>query len=194
MQSIIDEVRGSINHFLAEQRKDADKSDTVTVCTFDNLIDYPIEDAALSTVRDLTIEEYYARGSTSLYDAVGMTVAKLQAVKKKSDKVILVIATDGHENTSREYNHETFKALMKRVDKRKAWTVIYLAANQDAIAVGSSMGIAANSSFTLSGSPGSYNTAYNIASSTTSTLRSSADTRIKNVTHTAGVDNTKPVE
>jgi hypothetical protein len=45
------------------------------------------------------------------------------------------------ENDSKEYNNKTILDLINKQKEKKKWGFIYLAANQDAFAVGKSLGI-----------------------------------------------------
>ena len=56
--------------------------------------------------------------------------------------------TDGHENASRELTHAQVKALIERQTREYAWQFLYMGADQDAIEVGSSIGVAAANSMT----------------------------------------------
>ena len=58
--------------------------------------------------------------------------------------------TDGHENASREWTHPAVKALIEQQTKTYGWQFLYLGADQDAIEVGSSIGVAAANSMTYS--------------------------------------------
>ena len=52
----------------------------------------------------------------------------------------MTIITDGMENASTEYNSDSIKALVDRLDQAE-WVFTYIGANQDAIYVANSMGI-----------------------------------------------------
>ena len=69
--------------------------------------------------------------------------------KKDRPKVIVCIVTDGMENDSKEYNNNTIMNLINKQKEKKKWGFIYLAANQDAFAVGNSLGIGKGSILTF---------------------------------------------
>ena len=75
---------------------------------------------------------------TALYDAIGITLTR--ALKLSPERAIICILTDGAENSSKEFNSDTSAALIKQA-RDKGWEVTFLAANQDAFAVGSSLNI-----------------------------------------------------
>ena len=55
-------------------------------------------------------------GATPLYDAIGMGIAKINAVTTKDDNVLVTIITDGYENCSTEYNLRMIKNLIKKLN------------------------------------------------------------------------------
>ena len=106
----------------------------------------------IKKAEELTEAVWYPRGTTALYDAIGKTIntekanfAKLG--NEKPAKVLVCVVTDGLENASREFSLETIKNLIKNCENEN-WNFIYLAANQDAFAVGTSFGISAGNTFT----------------------------------------------
>jgi hypothetical protein len=76
-------------------------------------------------------------GMTPLLQAVGETIQQLEAV---GEDVVLVILTDGGENSSIGWTTGRVKELMATKQNRDNWAVLYLGANQDAWGVGGSMG------------------------------------------------------
>lgn len=100
----------------------------------------------------VTETEVTPRGSTPLYDAIGRIIGAAEADKPK--KAIIVIMTDGYENTSREMTKETAKAALDRV-REKNYGVIFLGADFDAMGQAMSLGTApANTLNTKSGKMG----------------------------------------
>lgn len=85
----------------------------------------------------LTEETYRPRGSTALFDAIGCTI---QAYKNEMFN-ILVILTDGEENSSILFDKEDTKKMIDDITENQKWQVQYLGANQDAFSVAGSIGI-----------------------------------------------------
>ena len=56
--------------------------------------------------------------------------------------------TDGHENASHEWTHPAIKALVEQQTKDYGWQFMYMGADQDAVEVGTSLGVAAAASVT----------------------------------------------
>jgi uncharacterized protein YegL len=67
-------------------------------------------------------------GGTPLYDAAGHVMNL--ALEKNSKRTVVVILTDGQENTSKEYTQAKIKEKVKSLEEKK-WEVIFLGANFD---------------------------------------------------------------
>ena len=90
----------------------------------------------------LTRDTYIPGQLTPLYDAIAKTIKEVEAktAKKKNQKTLITVMTDGQENDSKEYTREKIFNLIKEKEKA-GWTFIYLGANQDAWEVGQSIGL-----------------------------------------------------
>lgn len=98
------------------------------------------ENVEISNAKEISTNDYTPSGMTNLYDAIGNTIARLDAFVTENQNVLVVIITDGYENSSVEYNVASVKKLIEE-RQAKGWTFVYLGANQDAWAVGSSIGL-----------------------------------------------------
>ncbi len=135
------------NEYLNGLRADKDSEYSITLVQFDANgnastpeLTVSYVDKPLAEVSDLTLADYEPRGSTPLYDAIGECIRRVEA---KDRGVTMVIITDGMENASQEFTLDAVKALLKGKEA-EGWTVAFLAANIDAFAVGSSMGVSAS--------------------------------------------------
>jgi len=157
MSSIMSDSIGGFNTFLKQQRELPDAA-TITVALFDSYNNYQIlyDNVDIKEAKDLTSKEWYPRNMTALYDAIGKTInADKARLAKLGDeapaKVLVCVVTDGHENDSREYTKDNIQKLIKDCEKDN-WNFIYLAANQDAFAVGTSFGISAGNTYSYTAS------------------------------------------
>ena len=157
MSSIMSDSIGGFNQFLKEQRELPDDA-TITVALFDSNHNYQLlyDFVDIKKAKDLTSKEWYPRNMTALYDAIGKTInadkAKLAKLGDEAPaKVLVCVVTDGHENDSREYTISNIKDLIAECEKDD-WNFIYLAANQDAFAVGSGFGISYGNTYTYTAS------------------------------------------
>jgi hypothetical protein len=152
MASIIDDSIGGFNSFVKEQKKLKDEA-TLTLALFDDKYDLLYDDVDIQKVQEITKDVWMPRGMTALYDAIGKTITTVRANHAKLGherpaKVLCVIITDGQENASEEYkDREKIKKLIKDCEEDN-WNFMYLAANQDAFAVGTGFGVAAGNTYT----------------------------------------------
>jgi Mg-chelatase subunit ChlD len=139
-------AESAIEEFLNERRKEKELKQEVSLDDFDTEYETVYNFTEISNAPRYTLTP---RGRTALYDAIMKAVQSLESHKpdKGKAKRFLVIMTDGYENASKEATKELVK---KTVEKKQAdgWTVIYLGANQDAVAVGQTLGVPVNSSLT----------------------------------------------
>ena len=83
-------------------------------------------DEIMETVKPIGSEEYVCAGWTPLYDAIGRGIGLLDNVLKgKHGKAILVVMTDGQENASKEFSHESITSLIK-ARQEAGWLVTFL--------------------------------------------------------------------
>ena len=154
MEYIKDSTIKGFNSFIKEQQN-SDGDAKLTLVQFDHDYQVLYEGIDIREVKKLTHKTFVPRGSTALLDAIGTTInntknrIKLTPQNYKPDNVLVVIITDGEENSSNKYSREKiFKKISKRENKDN-WKFVFIGSNQDAIAVGSSFGINANRSLTF---------------------------------------------
>ena len=96
-----DDNIGGFNSFI-EKEKAKDFETKVTTILFDNKYEVLYKRRDISEVGELTSDEYFVRGSTALFDAIGRTITSLD--KEINNKALFVIMTDGMENSSVEFS------------------------------------------------------------------------------------------
>jgi uncharacterized protein YegL len=155
MSGIAQDMNGGIDKLLSDQAE-GPSTVKVDVCTFDSVAEYVATDADPLA---LIGQEYCnPRGMTALNDAIGLTIQRLGnkfKTMKEADRpgnVIVVVITDGHENSSREYTADDVKKMVSRQTDEWGWTFMYLAANVDAFATGSNLGFAPGQTMSYAGS------------------------------------------
>ena len=139
-------VVGGINEFVESLRADrADANVRVTLSMFDLHANDPVvrpkyEAIPLEEVAPLGPGDYRPRGSTPLNDAVVKTIRGMSRAVKKGHRAMLVILTDGLENSSETSSREVRKLIHRK--EKAGWEFIYLGANQDAWAESQRIGLA----------------------------------------------------
>lgn len=145
MASIGQATVEGFNKFLDEQ-KNSEGEAFITLVQFDDRYEMDYQSLPVKNATPLILgENFIPRGSTALFDAVGKTIEELNTDRD----VVFVIITDGEENSSKTYKRE---AIMKMIETQteSGWKFLFLAANQDAIKAGGSIGIKGSSSINYS--------------------------------------------
>jgi uncharacterized protein YegL len=142
MQSIKEEAEVGIRKFIEEQAALDGVKVKVSLYQFDTVYEpvFEVVKAKQAPAYDLV-----PRYGTALYDAIGKgiedTKRAIDEAEKKADKVVVVIMTDGAENSSKEH---TFDSVTKLVDEQKAagWEFIFLAGSLESVNFGRQSGLA----------------------------------------------------
>jgi uncharacterized protein YegL len=141
MQSCVDDTIGGFNAFVDSQKS---FGGTMTLCLFDHEFDIVYDKVPIDQVVPLTKETYMPRGGTALHDAMGQ-VLKMNL----SDDTMVIILTDGEENSSNKYTAAHVKDLVDT----KPWKFVYLGANQDAVLTAQGLGINTSMDYDTSKTP-----------------------------------------
>ena len=140
----MDGVNETIQTIKSSYEQLSDQKQLMTFVTFSDKYGKPYRKrfdlADISTVESYQLSEYQPGGTTPLYDTMGETLSELEKVATENDIVLVTIITDGYENSSREYDAEKIRTLVKRLDE-KDWVFTYIGANQDAILEARKIGI-----------------------------------------------------
>jgi len=130
------------------------------------IINQHIKDVDLDVVK-----RYGPRGYTALYDAIGKTSIAVEENISEDDGVLVVVMSDGKENSSREFDEYTISTFIQEREGRGNWTFVYLGADVNAPQVAKAMGMSANNAAYFSKSKASYSRTAQGVTSTTSSLR-----------------------
>ena len=141
MESIRDDAIGGFNSFLNEQKAVKGKAN-LTLVMFDDQYEVVYDSVDIQDVQPMTRETLVPRGSTALNDAIGKSLANLEV--KNPKKAIIVILTDGAENSSKEWTGAKVKEKVEAA-QTKGWEIVFLAANIDAAATAGTYGMAQGS-------------------------------------------------
>lgn len=190
MQGRETDVIGGVNSFIEEQKKLPDPASIAFVRFDTQATERFREMGPLEKVEPLTASDYVPRGGTPLLDAVGMTITKLDDDWKveKPERCIVVIVTDGQENSSHEYTKAKVQALIKARQDSGMWAFIYLGANVDAFAEAGSLGIAAANTAGYTNTSAGTESLYKTASASVGRMRATGSTRAHNLGGNIGED------
>jgi uncharacterized protein YegL len=153
MSNIVSDMEGGFDSFIAEQRKQNTDEASVSLYQFDDKYETVYEGVSLANVPKMRL---VPRGGTALYDAIGRSIVatgeRLGRLdeSQRPNKVILLIITDGGENSSIEYKDPNkIKEMIKHQTEVYSWTIVFLGANQDALFTAQTLGINVNNSLTF---------------------------------------------
>jgi hypothetical protein len=175
MWEIKNDTIGGFNSFITQQLQNNDDKCYMSLYQFDHEYQIVYENKEIKDVKFLDDESFIPRGQTSLLDAIGRTVCSI--TKNENTKNIVVILTDGFENTSKEYRNEDITKLIKEKENDNV-EFVFLGANQDAIQTASKIGISANSAMTYCQSPENVRECFNGLSEAISRTRSGHESHI----------------
>lgn len=146
MQGLESDTIGGFNSLIEKQKKEPGEA-ILSLVLFDTNINFVYDRINIKDVPELTEKEYYASGCTALLDAVGTSISYINHVREslleelKPEKTLIVITTDGLENSSREYTYPKVKELISKA-KESGYEFIFLGANIDSEVEASKIGIA----------------------------------------------------
>jgi len=143
---------GGFNEFLEDQKKLSGDA-VLTLVQFDDEYEVLHNFINIRDIKPLDDHSFKPRGSTALLDSmgktindVGKTLADMQE-HERPDRVIVVTVTDGHENASKNFTRESIFDMIKHQKDIYNWHFVFIGANQDAIATGTSLGIMNNMNY-----------------------------------------------
>src|ERR1051326_3175506 len=107
MLSIKDQIISGFNEFLQGQKQDylehPEFGDIfLSLIQFDTEVNTIYENEPILNVKKLSNSTYKPRGNTALFDAIATGIFTLEKVEKDA-KLLLVIQTDGEENSSKRF-------------------------------------------------------------------------------------------
>lgn len=189
MESIREDTIGGFNAFVNQQKAEPGVV-TLTLVQFDSQDPYEVihKFKALAAVPALTRETFVPRASTPLLDAMGRGINDLEKSltemkeEEKPSRVVMVIITDGQENSSCEFQKDQIATMIEEKQSQAAWQFLFLSADLAAIDDALASGIRADA--TICFSPSAQGTAAAWASASARVADYRAD-RSKNVSFTA---------
>jgi hypothetical protein len=144
MNDLDSDVRGGFNQYLdvLAHRGESDSGGgpeyRITVALFNTTVWMLCQDVPLADAPRLTTKNYVPRGGTALLDAIG-DLLQTQGVyghvdddEAGGDRVLVVVHTDGLENSSRRWRLGAVKLEVERRQETGKWGFVFLGAGIDA--------------------------------------------------------------
>ena len=125
-----EDVIGGFNRIVEEQKAIKDGKVTVSLYTFNEKV---TEEYLGVDINDIKKFEYAAGGSTAMNDGIGTGIYKVGQWLHKMDengeempgKTLVVVMTDGMENSSREYTLKQVQDMIKEQTDKYSWEFMY---------------------------------------------------------------------
>jgi len=174
MGGATDKTIKAFNNYILEQRQMESKA-MVSLHQFNTGYETTYKNIGLNKAIELTRENYIPGGGTALLDAIGKTISEKKQFYKQLSKskipeqTLLLIITDGEENSSVEYNLSTIRKIIGE-QKKKGWQFAFIGAEIDAFNEAGSMGIAKGATMKIN-SIQDFNVGYAAASNATMKYR-----------------------
>lgn len=135
MAHLVQDTIGGYNQFV-EDLALSNEDIELTLVLFDHEYEVVYENIPPLEAPKLTDKEYIPRGSTALLDAMGRAITALGS----QERAVVMVITDGAENSSREYKLDGIKKL---IEDRPDWEFQFFGADMDSIGDAQSLGMGA---------------------------------------------------
>lgn len=129
MYGSISDVIGGFNKTIDEQKKVEKGECAISLFTFNDNVE---ERYLGKNINDIENFEYHPNGMTALYDGVGQAIDKVgkwlsnMDESERPSKNLVVIMTDGAENSSKEYTSKQVKDMIKHQEDVYNWSFVYM--------------------------------------------------------------------
>lgn len=136
-QGISNEIIAQFNEqadFINKKSKQSNQKTFLSLYTFSTKVDRLLLEVPLDfvTLNKVSTKDYEIEGMTSLLDSVGTVIEDLSQLNKnvnsskENHSFLIIVLTDGEENSSVLYNKNTLKALMSSKVKTDMWSFVFL--------------------------------------------------------------------
>jgi hypothetical protein len=169
------EAENGVRLMVTEQRKLPGRLE-VTVARFDDQYEMLCEsvNADHFNADMLKIEP---RNMTALRDAIGRTITAVgqnlgaRHESARPGRVIFVVATDGMENSSREFTPERLRTMINEQTNKYSWEFMFMGTSQESILQAQSYGFSPTTTYAASDTAAGIHSHYTVASASVSRAR-----------------------
>ena len=135
---------GSFNQMLEKQKREPGEA-YITTALFSDQCDVLYSHTPIRETEELTEQDYYIRGNTALFDAIGKVFHQTDSLLEGregdyEEKVLVFIITDGMENASVQYGRQQIKKLIEEKQK-KGWVILLFGTDMEMIKLAEDTGI-----------------------------------------------------
>ena len=131
MWTSVYDVKEGFSKIIKEQRENVEGTCAVSIFRFATYVrpaDFILKDID-SVTNDL---DFNPSGCTAMYDGIGTAIDEIGKVlrdmpeEERPEKNLIVIMTDGEENSSREYTASKVREMIKHQEDKYNWTFLYI--------------------------------------------------------------------
>lgn len=183
MSDCIEQTLSGLNEYIEDQKK-VDGKCTLSLFTFDTNYHCLFNGVDIQDVKPVTIDQCQPSGCTALMDSLGKSIddaGQRLAVMKEEDRpsqILVVILTDGEENSSKEYTSDKIKQMITTQQNDFAWNFVFLGADFDAFKTAHLFGVSADNVHNYD--KAQTRKTFSNLSSTTRSYRTSKDVTLSN--------------
>lgn len=125
------DVKEGFKKIINEQKENKEGTCAVSIYKFRTIA--PPAELVMEDVNNIVGElDYNPNGCTALYDGVGRAIREVgqrlyeMPEEERPEKNLIVIMTDGEENSSRSYDAAMVKEMIKHQETKYNWTFLYI--------------------------------------------------------------------
>ena len=131
MWTSVSDVRGGFQRIIDEQKANENGTCAISIFRFATTpkeADFIMKD--IKEVENMLV--YNPSGCTAMYDGIGVAIdeigERLAAMpeEERPEKNLIVIMTDGEENSSHAYQPSKVKEMIKHQEDKYSWTFLYI--------------------------------------------------------------------
>ena len=169
MWTSVNDVKGGFQKIIDEQKANEEGECAISIFRFATTVrpaDFIMKD--IRKVENQLI--YQPSGCTAMYDGIGTAIDKIGEVlrdmpeEQRPEKNLIVIMTDGEENSSREYQPSKVREMIKHQEDKYSWTFLYIGTDISNTADADRIGIGHKFATTRSKMGKSYDTISSVVS------------------------------
>ena len=125
------------------------------LCVFDSVTEFPKPLSPAGPNDEQYFAEISPRGDTALFDAIGDSIRHIERhagemLDRNEASVVMVILTDGHENSSSRYSSDMIRREMDRLRATDLWSFAFIGADFDITATANNFNMSVNSRMNIS--------------------------------------------
>ena len=146
LKSTISGVNEQIDTIKQLETEFPDQKYNMSFIYFNSSVTIEYTQKNASKLEHINESNYRCSGMTALLDAIGVGVTSLnEKIQSKIESgeatAVVVIITDGEENSSREYDGSKVKSMIKELQNTGRWTFTFVGANIDSVTTAKNYGI-----------------------------------------------------